>query len=135
MRSISKAGGSSTPPRSPPRRPVATEAYRLRDATVDDIPFMRELYERHRTGNAVSAEIPEAYWRYAFAPFGTPSAPQGEFNRQWRLRIITDRDGLSCGYVRTGTMLWGDSFYFWDLATSEGTPLRDAALATLRALQ
>jgi len=107
----------------------------LRDATLDDLPFMRDLYDRHRTADAVSAEIPEAYWRYAFASFGTPSAPQGEFNRQWRLRIITDRAGTACGYVRTGVMLWGDSFYVWDLATSEGTPLRDAGLATLRALQ
>ena len=129
-------GGRIVYPATIPAAPAATdEAYRLRDATPDDIPFMRELYNQHRTTNAVSTEIPEAYWRYTFAPFGTPNAPQGEFNRQWRLRIITDRAGVACGYVRTGTMLWGDSFYIWDLATSEGTPLRDAALATLRALQ
>lgn len=38
------------------------------------------------------------------------------------------------GYLRTGIAPWGGRFYLWDLVTSEGTPLRDAALATLRAL-
>lgn len=110
------------------------EPYALRDATTADIPFISALYDQRRADSMVSAIVPEAYWRYAFAPFGTPTAPQGEFNRQWRLRVITDRAGASCGYVRTGTMLWGETFYLWDLAVRDGVSLRAAALPALRAL-
>jgi predicted N-acetyltransferase YhbS len=129
-------GGRVAYPATIPAPPTdAPEPYTLRGATPDDIPFMRALYDRGRAGYAVSADVPEAYWRYSFAPFGTSSAPLGEFNRQWSLRIIVDREGARAGYVRTGALLWGENFYIWDLATSEGVPLRAAALATLRALQ
>lgn len=121
----------ATIPAAPTEQP---EQYTLRDATPADIPFMRDLYDRQRANSMIAAQVPEAYWHYAFAPFGTASAPQGEFNRQWRLRIVADRAGASVGYLRTGVALWGGRFYLWDLATSEGIPLREVALATLRAL-
>ncbi len=110
------------------------EAYTLREATPADIPFIAALYDDRRADSMVSALVPDEYWRYAFAPLGTPTAPGGEFNRQWRLRIIADRQGATCGYARTGTMLWGDSFYLWDLSVGDGIPLRPAALSALRAL-
>jgi predicted N-acetyltransferase YhbS len=128
-------GGRIVMPAGIPDAPSGEpEPYALRDATPDDIPFISALYDQRRADSAVSAVVPEAYWRYAFVPFGTPAAPQGEFNRQWRLRIIADRAGAACGYVRTGTMLWGETFYVWDLTVRDGVSLRAAALPALRAL-
>lgn len=121
----------ATLPAAPSDQP---ERYTVRDATPDDIPFMRDLYDRSRADSSISAQVPAAYWQYAFAAFGTVAAPQGEFNRQWRLRIIVDRAGASVGYLRTGVSLWNNRFYLWDLAVSADTPLREAALASLRAL-
>ena len=118
-------------PEAPPDEP---EPHTLREATPDDIPFMRALYDRGRADSMVAARVPEEYWRYAFASFGTPDAPRGGFNHQWRLRIIVDRAGVPSGYLRTGVALWNDRLYIWDLATSDGVPLSPAALATLRAL-
>ena len=39
-----------------------TEAYRLRPATIDDIPLLMELYERDRAKHGIDRH-PEAYWR------------------------------------------------------------------------
>lgn len=128
-------GGRFVYPATVPAGPAdAPEAFALRDATPDDIPFIGALYDRGRAGSMVSAVVPASYWRYAFAPLGTPAAPRGEYNRQWHLRLIVDPDGTPCGYLRTGTLLWGDTFYVWDLAVREGVSLRAAALPTLRAL-
>lgn len=128
-------GGRGVLPATVPALPAAeTEAYLLRDATAADLPLIRALYDRDRATCAVSATVPEEYWRYVLIPVGTLMAPASEFNRQWRLRVIVDRAGEACGFVRTGTMLWGETYYLWDLAVREGVTLRAAALATLRAL-
>jgi predicted N-acetyltransferase YhbS len=121
----------ATIPAAPSDQP---ERYIVREATHDDIPFLHARYEQSRLGSSIAAQVPAAYWQYAFADFGTVAAPQGEFNRQWRLRIITDRAGASVGYLRTGVALWDNRFYLWDLTVSAGIPLREAVLASLRAL-
>ena len=110
------------------------EPFTLRDAVAADLPLIATLYDRERAGYAVSAAVPDDYWRYALLPFATPEHPGGEFDHKWWLRMVVDRAGAACGYVRTGTTLWGDTLYVWDLAVCEGVPLRAAALATLRAL-
>ena len=40
----------------------ATDPYRLRDATADDLPFIMSLYERDRRRSLVSTDAPRAYW-------------------------------------------------------------------------
>lgn len=128
-------GGRGVLPATLPALPAGEEeAYLLRDATAADLPLIRTLYDRDRAGCGVSAMVPEEYWHYALLPVGTPDAPAGEFSRQWRLRMIIDRAGEACGYIRINTLLWAETYYLWDLAVREGIPLRAAALATLRAL-
>jgi GNAT superfamily N-acetyltransferase len=128
-------GGRALLPATLPALPTGeSESYTLRDASAADLPLIAALYDREREGYAVSATVPDAYWRYAILPFSTPEHPGGEFDRKWWLRVIVDRAGVACGYVRTGTTLWGDTLYVWDLVVREGVQLRAAALATLRAL-
>lgn len=128
-------GGRAALPATIPALPAGEEeAYTLRDASGADLPLIAALYERERDGYAVSAAVPEEYWRYALLPFGTPEHPGGEFDHKWWLRVIIDRAGTPCGYLRTGSTLWGDTLYVWDLVVAEGVPPRAAALATLRAL-
>lgn len=128
-------GGRALLPVTLPRLPAGEpEPYTLRAATAADRPLIAALYERERAGYAVSATVPDEYWRYVLLPFSTPEYPGGEFDRKWWLRVIVDRAGAACGYVRTGTTLWDDTLYVWDLVVREGVPLRVAALATLRAL-
>jgi len=129
-----EGGRALLPPTLPTLSAGESESYTLRDATAADLPLIAALYDRERAGYAVSAMVPNEYWRYALLPFSTPEHPGGEFDRKWWLRVIVDRTGATCGYVRTGTTLWDDTLYVWDLAVREGVPLRVAALATLRAL-
>jgi len=128
-------GGRALLPATLPALPAGeSEPYALRDATAADLPLITALYDRERAGYAVSATVPDEYWRYVLRPFRTPEYPGGEFDHKWWLRVIVDRAGAACGYVRTGTTLWDDTLYVWDLVVREGVPLRVAALATLRAL-
>jgi len=128
-------GGRALLPTTLPALPAGeAEPYTLRDATAADLPLITALYDRERTGYAVSVAVSDDYWRYALLPFGTPEYPGGEFDHKWWLRVIVDRAGAACGYVRTGSTLWGDTLYVWDLVVREGVSLRAAALATLRAL-
>jgi len=128
-------GGRALLPATLPALPAGEpEPYTLRAATAAELPLIAALYDRERAGYAVSAAVPDDYWHYALLPFSTAAHPGGEFDRKWWLRVIVDSAGAACGYVRTGTTLWGDTLYVWYLAVREGVPLRAAALATLRAL-
>ena len=114
-------GGRAALPATIPALAVGEqEPYILRAATAADLPLIAALYDRERAGYAVSASVPDEYWRYALLPFATSEHPGGEFDRKWWLRVIVDRAGAVCGYVRTGTTLWGDTLYVWDLAVAGG---------------
>ena len=127
-------GGRIAYPATIPPAPDGPEAYTLRAAAPDDLPLIGAIYERSRRGSLVSALIPDAYWRYAFADFSAPDLPAGAYHRQWRLWVIEDRDGTPAGYARTGTMTYGGQFYIWELAARDGVSLAAIAQPTLRAL-
>jgi GNAT superfamily N-acetyltransferase len=117
-----------------PPAPDGPMPFTLRRATPDDIPFIAALYDQRRRDSLVSAIVPEAFWRYTFAPIATPTHPEGEFHRQWRLWIVEDREGATCGYARTATQTWDNRFYIWDIAVRDGVSLPSVALPVLRAL-
>lgn len=127
-------GGRVVYPAAIPPAPDGPEPFTLRRATPDDIPFIAALYDQRRRDSLVSTIIPEAYWRYAFTDIATPTHPEGEFHRQWRLWIIEDRQGATCGYVRTTTQTWDKRYYIWDIAVRDGVSLAAVALPVLRAL-
>jgi GNAT superfamily N-acetyltransferase len=106
-----------------------TEPYTLRDATPDDLPWLMALYDQRRRQFAVSAVVPEAFWRAALA-LGDP-----DYNLPWRLRVLIDPAGAPQGYVRTNSRARNGRLAVWDLALRDGVPVRPAALAALRALR
>ncbi|MGN6814314.1 MAG: GNAT family N-acetyltransferase [Thermomicrobiales bacterium] len=106
-----------------------TESYTLRDATSDDLPWLMALYDQRRRQFAISAVVPEEFWRAALA-LGDP-----DYNLPWRLRALIDPAGAPAGYVRTNSRARKGRLTVWDLAFQDGVPVRPAALAALRALR
>jgi GNAT superfamily N-acetyltransferase len=126
-------GGRIAYPGTIPPAPDGPEPFTVRRAVPDDIPFIAALYDQRRRDSLVSAIVPETYWRYALADIATPTHPEGEFHRQWRLWIVEDRAGATCGYARTTTQTWENRFYVWDLAVRDGVSLAAVAPPVLRA--
>ena len=105
------------------------EAYSLRDATLDDIPQVQQLYDQHRASRVVSTLIDETWWRYQLATWQTSLSGEG-----WRIQMIIDIAGRSLGYVITPTMRWRDSFRVIDLAYVSGANVQAFMPSLLRAL-
>jgi GNAT superfamily N-acetyltransferase len=127
-------GGRIVYPSTIPPAPDGPEPYTLRRATPDDIPLIAALYDQRRRDSLVSAIVPETYWRYTLSDFATPTHPEGEYHRQWRLWIVEDQQGAACGYIRTTTQTWLNRFYLWDIAVRDGVSLAAVAPPVLRAL-
>ncbi len=113
-------------PEAPADRP---EPFTLRPATPDDLPFIMGLHRQRQAGAAVSAVVPEAFWRSTFGALDLG------YNLAWRLWIVLDAAGAVSGFARTGTLRWQGSFVVWDIAVADGVPLHAAAPAVLRALR
>ena len=107
----------------------APEPFRLRDATLDDIPLVQQLYDQRRASGVVSAPIDEVWWRYQLATWRTSLSGEG-----WHIQMITDIDGKSQGYAITPTMRWKNSFRVNDLAFATGANVQALLPSLLRAL-
>jgi hypothetical protein len=81
------------------------EPYRLRPATLDDVPHLMALYNQRRSASLIWNETSEAYWRYHITGWTMPAVRDqdptlvGLFGR---LFMIVDNTGQICGYTRLG---------------------------------
>ncbi|HEX5506571.1 MAG TPA: GNAT family N-acetyltransferase [Thermomicrobiales bacterium] len=105
------------------------EAYALRPATPDDLPFIMALYDRRRAGLHVSTVIPQEVWGTAF------DQCDPAYRTAWRLLVIVDAAGATCGYVRVSSRRGGQFLPVWDFAVREGLSPRTVAPPVLRALR
>ena len=105
------------------------EPYALRDATIEDLPFVLELYDRQRAAYSVSTIIDQRWWSYHFQTWHTSETGHGE-----RVQIIVDAAGSICGYLITPNVRSGKYMPVWDLAVTPGVNLQEAMPALLRAL-
>ncbi len=105
------------------------EPYTLRDATLEDIPLLQQLYDRRRASSIVSGPIDETWWRYQLATWRT-----SETGDSWHIQIITDSAGTPQGYLIILTMRWRKSLQVFDLAFVEGANLPAILPSLLRAL-
>lgn len=106
------------------------EPYRMRDATVADIPHLLALHAQRRTGALVWSVLPTEHWRYQIvelAEIGSPDKGGG-------LKMITDRAGAVVGYLHVGLKRWGPHLGVYAFETVAGVNLRAVALSVLRAL-
>jgi len=77
------------------------ELFTLRDATWEDIPLVRQFYDRQRASSIVSVPIGEDWWRYQLAAWRT-----SQTGENWHIQMIIDADGKPQGYLVTLTMRW-----------------------------
>ena len=113
----------------PPLKEGETEPYRLQAATVGDVPFMFELYERERRRSLVSSDVPEAYWRWMI---DGASVGSGE---GWTPLLILDAAGERCGFVLPFKRRWGKTLAIQHIALRDGVPWPAATRSILRALR
>jgi len=105
------------------------EPYTLRDATLEDLPFVRELYDRQRSAYSISTIIDQRWWSYQVQTWRMSETGQSE-----RTQIIADSVGTTCGYLITRNVRTGKNIPVWSLAVTPGVNLHAAMPSLLRAL-
>jgi len=102
------------------------ESYRLREMTLDDIPFASALYERDTARSLVACPRPEWLWRHMLDD--SPHA------RAWHtpMQIIETVEGRAVGYLAPSHEIWNDAIVVEELAVGEGQSLRAVMPAVLR---
>lgn len=112
------------------------EPFTLRDATLDDLPQIRMLYERERSRPAggspilVSAPFDHDHWRW------TLTGQTAEAGEGWNTRMIVRADGLTVGYVLTGRVRWSpEKVRVLGMMVEPGIPLTAVVPPVLRALR
>lgn len=106
-----------------------TEPFRLREATVDDIPTVVALYDRDRAYALTSTKIDDNYWRWMLVGV-TPDAAH-----RWRIYLIVDGQGRSCGYVVAARRAWHVGYNVGAIGVAAGMSLAGVLPSVLRALQ
>jgi hypothetical protein len=104
------------------------EPYALRDATADDLPRVRALYDRERAGALVSTRIDEGYWRWVLEE-QRPESGEG-----WRTQLIVNGEGQPVGYLTTNRRRWGSTVPVFNCATEPGVPLLAVLPSVMRAI-
>jgi len=116
----------------PPLTEGTTERVSLRDATVDDIPLVRDLYDRERSRAAVSTRVDEPYWRWMLE--GKNPDIDG-----WRIQLIADRDAAEperpIGYAILPRRRSNNRIEVGALGVREGVSLVALQPSLLRALR
>lgn len=78
------------------------EPYHLRQAGVDDIPFISELYAMGCKRSMVACQWDEALWRYELIGKSENNVNRGV------VQLIETQDSKPCGYIMHDAFRWGD---------------------------
>jgi hypothetical protein len=108
-------GGKCILPIAPP--PQSTERqllYFLREATLEDIPFLQHCYDTKRT-SLVRSSITEAIWRYYID--GWKAHPDYDHIRS--VQIITNQAGSAQGFLLTTPRRWWKRMEIYALELTE----------------
>ncbi len=105
------------------------EAFRLRDATPSDVPFITALYERSRQGLLVTAEMPAAYWRW------TLFEADKESGRTREAAIVVDATGERRGYIAYSARRHDGALEVEQVALVDGVSLFGVLGPVLRGLR
>ena len=106
-----------------------TEPYRLRPMTLDDLPFVKALYERDSARSMVACPRPDWLW-HALLEWYSPDS----FERR-NLQVIETVHGQAVGYIAPNREMWDDVFMIDELAVVESQSLRAVMPSILRALK
>lgn len=105
------------------------EPYRLREAALDDVPTIKDLYDRDRADALASARIDAAYWRWML------DGANPESGERWRIYVIADDEERACGYAVAGRRAWEGGLYVGAIGVAEGVSLAGVLPSALRALR
>lgn len=133
-------GGERTIPLSSlPTMPLDNATlYRLRQATLEDIPLLMCYYNQGRRDSLVWFEADEEYWRYHITGWEEPVARELGAMRvgfNGRLQMIVDQAGRVCGYTWPAAKRWGAGLDVYALQLSEQTNWQTALPSLLYALR
>jgi len=104
------------------------EPFRLREATLDDIPTLGALYDRDRAYALTSTRIDDVYWRWMLVG-AHPDAAE-----RWRIYVITGGEERAVGYVIAARRAWREGFTVGAIGVAEGVSLAGALPSVLRVL-
>ncbi|HET7771904.1 MAG TPA: GNAT family N-acetyltransferase, partial [Chloroflexota bacterium] len=112
------------------------EPYRLRDATLDDVPLLTRLHAQEQSDSLVSVQVDETYWRWVLDP---ETGQDHTTEHGWRPHVIVaaqTQTPAGCIVLRDGYH-WSDAsaLAVASLAVESGAPLRDVLPSIQRALK
>ncbi len=122
----------------PDQKPGEMEPYRLRLATVEEIPQLVKLYQRARRASLVWHEATEAYWRFHITGWQKPSGDEWEaatVGLNGRLHMIVDENAQICGYAELAAKRWGSALNLYALQLAEDVNWQAAIPGLLRLLR
>jgi GNAT superfamily N-acetyltransferase len=113
-------GGRRTLPLSAiPEQPEDTpEPYRLRPATLDDVPQMLALYNQRRSASLVWHETDETYWRHLVECWEDPVVVERGPVRtgiNGRMYMVIDGDARVCGCAWLAAKRWAEDLIVYQL--------------------
>lgn len=124
--------GRTTPLSLIPRlKEGETEPYTLRDATVEDIPFIMQCYNRRRTQSLIWTDVPEYYWWYQIEGWKKDIPPE----KKVHLHIIIAHDGSLQGFAHIGHKRFGPAFEIYLLEFSSSANIQAIMPSLLRAFE
>ncbi|GHO95740.1 hypothetical protein KSF_057880 [Reticulibacter mediterranei] len=106
------------------------EPYRLREATIDDIPFIQQCYQRRRADSIVWTLAPDNYWEYEIATWKA-RPPRDKTG----LQIIVDTENTPKGFLSASTRRWGRGIGIGILETVAGINWLALMPSVLRGLE
>jgi hypothetical protein len=113
-----------------PLKDGESEAYRFREASVDDLPLVMALYDRDCARSLIACPRSKAEWRRNHFDVALGVTPYSV------LAIIETNDGRAIGVIRTSRELsWRGMFPIRMLAVVEGESWRALLPATMRWLK
>lgn len=115
-----------------PLAPTSTpEPYRLRAATLEDLPVLTELYNSQRSRSMVFSRASENFWRYQVADEQENPAIAG---KPMAVKVIVDETGVVQGYLLVATRRWSNSLNVLGLNLAAGVNWQAVVPSLLRAL-
>jgi hypothetical protein len=124
---IGRGGGPRVRRDSLAPLPAALENWRVRPATLDDVPFLVELAAAAARRSLVSVPRDAELWRYELTGKRADSAARRE------IRIL-ERDGERVGYLLHVVELWGGALNVTGVEVKAGVSWREAWIPVVRYL-
>src|SRR5579872_245148 len=113
----------------PPAAEGFPEPYILRDATMNDLPLIAQLYDQQCASSIVSTAIDEGWWRHQIEHWNEFQADD-----QWHVLVISNAKGAFCGYITLPSTRRRDSIPVFDLAVNTGLNMAEVILPVMRAI-